>query len=115
MTRKAKENKLAEMKALVADMEGVDRAMADDLLWAYVEVWEDVQELTARLDKEGLLIEVEKGGTGNRHMELVKNPAYDMRHKSVAQLADLANKIRRFVSLSGVKEQDDEFTAFMLS
>lgn len=100
---------------MVEGMDGLDRAMADDLLWAYVELWEDVQELSAVLDEQGLLIEVQKGGAGNQHVETVKNPAFDMRHKATAQLADLANKIRRFVTLSGVEDASDEFTEFLAS
>lgn len=111
----ADEKKLEELEAMVEGIEGLDRAMADDLLWAYVELWDDVQELSAVLDEQGLLIEVQKGGTGNQHMETVKNPAFDMRHKATAQLADLANKIRRFVTLSGAGEANDEFDDFIAS
>ena len=109
------EAKLTELRCMVEGMDGLDRAMAEDLLWAYVELWGDVRELSAQLARDGLLIEVEKGGAGNRHIELVKNPAFDMRHKATAQLADLAAKIRRFVTLSGVDNDRDEFTEFLSS
>lgn len=113
--KQSKGKKLAELRVLVDGMDGLDRAMAEDLLWAYVQLWEDVQALSAQLDRDGLFIEVEKGGAGNRHVEKVKHPAFDMRHKATAQLADLANKIRRFVALSDEGRNDDEFTEFMLS
>lgn len=105
--------KLAELEELVGDMDGLDRAMAEDLLWSYTQLWHDVHEIQESLDTEGLFIEVEKGGAGNRHVERVKNPAFDMRYKAIAQQADLANKIKRFVA-SGTKDVD-ELTEFLAS
>lgn len=114
------EDKLAELQALVSDMDGLDRAMADDLLQAYVRLLGDVQELSAKLEADGLIMECERGCATNRHIELVKNPAFDMRHKATSQLADLAMKIRKFVTLARKEgpsedEEPDEFTAFLAS
>lgn len=116
--KRKQDGKLVELQLLVADMTGLDKAMADDLLWAYTRLWDDVQALDARLAADGLLIELERGGANNRHVELVKNPAFDMRHKATSQLADLAVKIRKFVTLSerdrDGEEGEDELASFIM-
>lgn len=105
------ERKLEELRGTVSSMTGVCRPLAEDLLESYVTIYADYRSLTERLDAEGLLIEVEKGGENNRHVELTKHPAFDMRRNCVTQMADLANKIKRFVKDDeGVAE--DDFDAF---
>lgn len=99
------------MRGTVSTMTGVCRPLAEDLLGAYVKVYSDYEALTAMLDREGLLIDVEKGGEGNRHVERVKHPAFDMRRNCVNQMADLANKIKRFVKDDEGTVEDD-FDAF---
>lgn len=108
MARKAK---LDELQAQVEQLDGLRRLMADDLLAAYVDVYEDYERLNGTLAKDGLLIEVEKGGENNRHTERVRHPAFDMRRYCISQMADLANKITRFVREEGAEPEDafDEF------
>lgn len=103
--------KLKDMQALVEDMQGVCRPLAEDLLEYYVEVYEDYRDLCGMLKRDGLLIEVEKGGAGNRHTEWVKHPAFDMRRNCINQIADLANKIKRFVK-DDTGGAADDFDAF---
>lgn len=88
--------KLNELKALVASLDGLRAKLAGDMLASYVRVYEDYEELNEMLEREGLLIEVERGGENNRHMEKVKHPAFDMRRNCIAQMNDTANKIYRF-------------------
>lgn len=95
--------KLDELEGQIADMEGINRSLADDLLSAYVTVWADYERLNDTLGRDGLLIETEKGS--------VKHPAFDMRRNTINQIADLANKIKRFVKDTPV-EQTDDFTDF---
>ena len=103
--------KLDEMRGTVATMSGVCKPLAEDLLDAYVKIYADYESLTDMLNREGLLIEVERGGENNRHIERTKHPAFDMRRNCINQMADLANKIKRFVKDDeGVSE--DDFDAF---
>lgn len=88
--------KLNELKALVASLDGLRAKLAGDMLASYVRVYEDYEELNEMLEDEGLLIEVERGGENNRHVEKVKHPAFDMRRNCIAQMNDTANKIYRF-------------------
>lgn len=101
--RDAYAEKLSELQDTVSSMQGVCKPLAEDLLAAYVRIFSDYQKLNDVLECEGLLIEVEKGAAANRHVERVKHPAFDMRRNCVNQMADLANKIKRFV-------KDDEGT-----
>ena len=103
--------KLYSLSILVECMSGVCKPLAEDLLSAYVRVFQDYEELNRTLEEDGLLIWVEKGGENNRHSERVKHPAFDMRRNCINQLADLANKIKRFVKDDeGVAE--DDFDSF---
>lgn len=114
MTRKRDEfeGKLEQMKRTVADMQGVCKPLAEDLLEAYVRVYQDYRKLDDTLAKDGLLIEMEKGGAGNRHIERVKHPAFDMRRNCINQLGDLANRIKRFVKDDTASEVSDDFSDF---
>lgn len=105
MARKAegKDGKLEDLEAQISDMEGINRSLADDLLSAYVTVWRDYERLSDTLAREGLLVTTDKGK--------VKHPAFDMRRNTINQVADLANKIKRFVKDTPV-EQTDDFTEF---
>ena len=104
--------KLEELRALVSGLDGLKNKLAGDLLESYVQVYADFEYLNKRLMREGLLIEVEKGAASNRHTELLKHPAFDMRRNCIAQMADLANKIHRFVKDDASTEERDEFDAF---
>lgn len=96
--------KLKDMSKLVKDMKGVCKPMAEDLLETYVNIYQDYVYLTDLMAREGLLIETEKGAANNRRVVREKHPAFDMRRNTINQMADLANKIKRFV-------KDDEGTA----
>lgn len=115
MSAKKRElEKLDELKLQVEGLEGLKRLMAEDLLTAYVDVYDDYQELNVQLASDGLLIPVEKGAANNRRTEYVKHPAFDMRRNCISQMADLANKINRFVRESdgGEEEGADGLIAF---
>ena len=88
--------KLNELKDLVSSLDGLRARLAGDMLASYVRVYEDYEELNEMLEREGLLIDVERGGENNRRVEKVKHPAFDMRRNCIAQMNDTANKIYRF-------------------
>lgn len=88
--------KLNELKDLVSSLDGLRAKLAGDMLASYVRVYEDYEELNEMLEREGLLIDVERGGENNRRVEKVKHPAFDMRLNCIAQMNDTANKIYRF-------------------
>ena len=88
--------KLNELKNLVSTLDGLRAKLAGDMLASYVRVYEDYEELNEMLEREGLLIEVERGGENNHRVEKVKHPAFDMRRNCIAQMNDTANKIYRF-------------------
>lgn len=88
--------KLNELKNLVSSLDGLRAKLAGDMLASYVRVYEDYEELNEMLEREGLLIDVERGGENNRRVEKVKHPAFDMRRNCIAQMNDTANKIYRF-------------------
>lgn len=102
--------KLNELKNLVSTLDGLRAKLAGDMLASYVRVYEDYEELNEMLEREGLLIEVERGGENNHRVEKVKHPAFDMRRNCIAQMNDTANKIYRFCKDD--KEKNPEPTDF---
>lgn len=103
--------KLERMEEQVSGMGGIGREMAEDLLGTYVQVFSDYEKLNEKLEVEGLLIENERGGANNRHTVMEKHPAFDMRRNCIAQMADLANKIKKFIKDDDA-EAEDEFDQF---
>lgn len=106
-------DKLASLTAEVQGLDGIKRKMAEDLLETYVEVYKDYVALDKMLEKDGLLVEVIKGTLGSERPQMVKNPAFDMRRNCISQMADLANKIARFVKDQPEQAEKDEFDDFI--
>lgn len=104
--------KLEDMRSLVDGMSGVCKPMAEDLLETYVNIYQDYVYLTDLMAREGLLIETEKGAANNRRIVREKHPAFDMRRNTINQMADLANKIKRFVKDDEGTDDGDEFSKF---
>lgn len=104
--------KLEDMRSLVDGMSGVCKPMAEDLLETYVNIYQDYVYLTDLMAREGLLIETEKGAANNRRVVREKHPAFDMRRNTINQMADLANKIKRFVKDDEGTDDGDEFSKF---
>ena len=104
--------KLKDMSELVEGMKGVCKPMAEDLLETYVNIYQDYVYLTDLMAREGLLIETEKGAANNRRVVRQKHPAFDMRRNTINQMADLANKIKRFVKDDEGADDGDEFSKF---
>lgn len=99
------EAKLRSLRRTVSGMEGVCKPMAEDLLEAYAHIYADWHKLDRMLEEDGLLVVGPRGG-------MVKSPAFDMRRNCITQMADLANKIKRFVRDDSGPEDADDFAAF---
>lgn len=109
--RKLNGNKIAakrkKLESQIQDLDGIDLVFATDLLQEYSRTYEMVMVLGEELSREGVLVEVEKGGANNRHVEKVENPAFATYYKATQRLTDLARKISLFVK-QGKEEGDDE-------
>lgn len=106
------EQKTQDLLNCVQSLDGLRRELAEDMLNNYMDVYKDYIKLNKQLKKDGLFITVEKGGANNKHSELQKHPAFDMRRNCISQMADLANKIVKFVN-DGEPEPEDEFDAYL--
>ena len=106
----------AKADALAGELEGldgIDMAFATDLLGEYARTFEMAQQLGDTIQREGVMVEVEKGGANNRHTERVENPAFGTYCKALARLSDLATKTSRFVHQGGGDgEEEDPLLAF---
>ena len=88
-----KAGKLSDLREQVSKLDGLRRLMADDLLAAYVEVYSDYEALNETLARDGLLVDVERGGENNRHVERVKHPGFDM-HRPDGRPGEQDNQVR---------------------
>lgn len=117
--RKLNGNKIAakrkKLENQIQDLDGIDLTFATDLLQEYSRTYEMVMVLGEELSREGVLIEVEKGGKDNRHTEKVENPAFATYYKATQRLTDLARKISTFVKQGKEdgEDEEDELAAFV--
>lgn len=115
--RKLNGNKIASKRESLSkqleNLDGIDLNFANDLLQEYARTYEMVITLGDELSREGVMIEVEKGGKDNRHTEKVENPAFSTYYKATQRLTDLARKISLFVKQGKDNdEEDDDLVAF---
>lgn len=113
----AKKNADTDLKAkLLAEVEGVagvDRVLVNNLIDKVVAANEFTDDLCDRVRKQGTMIEMERGGANNRHMEMVENPALTSFNKSVARLADLSMKVSKVAKGNNGSEEEDELIEFI--
>jgi len=107
------EQKLVErLRKEVAELKGVDRALVDPLLEEVAALAVMVANLRKMVQRDGVMIEVEKGGANNRHIELVENPALTAYSKHAGRLSDLAKKVSGFAKGLDDEQDEDELVAF---
>lgn len=83
---------------LAALFTGLDELTAD-LLWSYCVVSEQVDDLNARIEKEGYFVRTEKG--------LKENPVVNTVHKLNADKARFFAPLKRSLSKQAVSTEDD--------
>lgn len=107
------EEKADALMEKIGELEGVDLSFARDLVGEYSRLAEMVATLGNTIAEEGPMIEIEKGGKGNRHTERVENPAFSVYYKATARMADMAVKTSKFVRQGGADgEETDPLAAF---
>jgi hypothetical protein len=92
----------AELRSQIEQVAGVERALLDGLLVEYAALAGFTAELRRTVEEQGPMVEVEKGGAGNRHSVMVENPALTAFSKSIGRQSDLARKIAKLA-----KDGDD--------
>lgn len=108
------DDKRKRLSEQIDKLDGIDLMFANDLLEEYARTYEMVLSLGESIARDGVMVEIEKGGANNRHKELVENPAFGTYYKATARLTDLARKISLFVKQGKDDEGDeeDELVAF---
>ena len=97
MTLSRKGKSLADrLRAEVSGLSGVDKEMADTLIEEVAALAQMVEDLRKQVQEDGVMIEMERGGANNRHVELVENPALTAYSKHVGRLSDIAKKVSGF-------------------
>lgn len=109
------EDRIDEMVETVSgclgDMDDADRSLTLDMLRTYCWFAVQLADLTERVNDEGTIVEVEKGGAKNRHKEKVENPAIGTIHKLSARKSEYFTKLMRVLPRDARSKMDsmDEF------
>ena len=96
----------------VEGLSGVDRELVNPLLEEVAALAIMVANLRKMVQRDGVMIEVMKGGANNRHKEYVENPALTAYSKHAGRLSDLAKKVSGFAKGAEDTEEEDELAAF---
>lgn len=107
MTLSRKAKGLADrLRTEVAGLKGVDRELVDTLIEEVSALADMVEELRKQVQEDGVMIEMERGGANNRHVELVENPAFTAYSKAVGRLSDIAKKVSGFAKGATGDDED---------
>lgn len=95
------------------NLEGAEKELTANMLYSYCWFAAQMDELTDKIDREGAIIEVEKGGANNKHIVNAENPAIGTLHKISARKAEYYTKLLRVIP-DEMSEVDD-FEEFLRS
>lgn len=113
MARKRDGDRLERLHEEASALRGIDAVMMDDLLAEYDALATMTEGLRKDVQRDGVMIEMERGGANNRHLETVENPAFTTYSKSIQRLGDLAKKLSGFAKGGDdAEEEEDELLAF---
>ena len=90
----------------LANMDESKRGLTEPMLIEFVWYTSQVASLQKQIDDEGSLVEMEKGGANNRHIELVEHPAVKVVTKYSTQAAGLYSKLMRFLTKAEIDQVD---------
>lgn len=98
----------------IAGMDDSKRELTRPILTHYAWIVEQIGKLQRRIDEEGILIEIEKGGKGNRHTVIEENPAVKTLHRLTSDAGNHYAKLMRFLSKAEA-EQVDALQEFLIT
>lgn len=106
-----KANKVFE--ALYEDMSGgleglseVDQALTKEMLKEYCWLCANIHVLREQIDKEGALIEIEKGNNSYKHKVVVENPAIKTLVRFQTQKSAYYTKLHKVVNVDDTESDD---------
>lgn len=98
----------------LAGMDDSKRELTRPILTHYAWIVCQISKLQRRIDEEGILVEVEKGGKGNRYTVIAENPAVGTLHKLTSEEGNHYAKLMRFLSKAEA-EQVDALQEFLIT
>lgn len=110
---KAGTKRLERLREESSKLSGFDKALLDDLLIEYDALATMVEKLRADVERNGVMLSVEKGAANNRHEVMSENPAFTAYQKAIGRLGDLAKKISDFAKRSDEEAEADELASFI--
>ena len=93
MAQGVESERIKRLREESSKLTGFDKALMDDLLKEYDALASMVEKLRADVDRNGVMVVVERGGANNRHEVMAENPAFTAYQKAIGRLGDLAKKL----------------------
>lgn len=103
-----------KVEELLAGMDDSKRELTRPILMHYAWIVSQIGKLQRRIDEEGILIEIEKGGKGNRYVVVAENPAVGTLHKLTSEEGNHYAKLMRFLTKAEA-EQVDALQEFLIT
>lgn len=104
-------------QSLYSDMLGgleglsdVDQALTAEMLKEYCWLCAQICVLREQIDKDGVLVEIEKGNNSYKHKVVVENPAIKTLVRFQTQKSAYYTKLHKVVNVEGT--EDDELGAW---
>ena len=113
MARKPDSERIKRLREESSKLTGFDKALMDDLLQEYDALASMVEKLRDDVDRNGVMVVVERGGANNRHEVRAENPAFTAYQKAIGRLGDLAKKLSDFAKRSDEDADEDELGGFL--
>jgi phage terminase small subunit len=107
VARKPESDRIRRLRNESDKLSGFDKALLDDLLVEYDALAAMVEKLRSDVDRNGVMVVVERGGANNRHEVMAENPAFTAYQKAIGRLGDLAKKISDFAKRSDEVASED--------
>lgn len=93
---KKKDGRVEELAALISNLDGLNLALAKDMLEEYVWMLDQMDELKAMVDTYGIVEVTERGGSGNRHEVKEESKYFIAYQRLVTKTIAVASAIKKF-------------------
>ena len=111
--RKQTTARVDELAAMIQNLDGLNLALAKDMLAEYVWMVGQMESLKAKVEETGIVHEVERGGENNRHVVQEESKHFIAYQRLVPKVIATAGAIKKFCKDNAQEAvETDEFANF---
>ena len=105
--------KVEELASLIQNLDGLNLALAKDMLAEYVWMVEQMEALKREVGRSGVVLVTERGGENNRHEVLEESKYFIAYQRLVPKVIATASAIKKFCKDNAQEAvETDEFAEF---